>query len=226
MNEEINRQIMQASFSDKNPAEYKNLYVERNAYGIGPDEPIYRIFQLEFLINDILKNVLTHVHVRKRIWGDDLDNPIFDHVYHDESDGIPFTLNGVIGNYFALCWTYESEESSDAWDKFSYDNDAVRVKTTPRKLLGQIMNDEDKFFMLHHQIRKVKYLSSAKIKEWVKSTHYTSHLDSQGHAAAVSLTTVNSNYHDEKEVRLLYNHIEHSDNPWIKKNVLVDGDLW
>lgn len=224
-NEEIASQIRRADFQGKSKEEIKPLYAELNSFDIELDRPIFRIFQLNYLKQDIGNNQLTHIKASPKTWGDPFENPLLNFEYIDKPNSEPYTLNGIVGNLFALSWTKDNIEKKDRWDDFSHGQPSVRIKTTPRRLLERVMHIEDTYFMLHHYIGGVQYLSGKNIKKWRRNTPVVEHLDSLGQGIVLSLMALRTKFSDEEEIRLVYTHIPNDAMPWISTNVQFVGDL-
>jgi hypothetical protein len=224
MNEDVVSKIVQADLLGKTKVDMKSLYIEQSALNVDLDKPIYRIFQIDYFKNDIANEILTHVKASPSTWGDTLENPLLNHEYLDETTGGKLTLNGVVEDFYALSWTIDEIENIENWNEFSHGNPSIRVKTTPRKLLEHLMHIEDEYFMLHHYIGKVEYHAQQKIKEWRANSHYTSHLDTLGQGAALSLMALSTKFSDEKEVRLLYSYLPQHDTQWVNSNVKIIGN--
>jgi hypothetical protein len=217
--QEIINKINAATFQGKTTLEKKPLYIEQNSFNINLDEPIYRIFQYEFINQDINNNTLTHVKACPDVWGDEFENPLLKAQYTDDVTGESIYLTGVVDDFHALSWTIDADENEDSWDDFSHGEPAIRIKTTPRKLLENLMDVNDKYFMFHHHIGKVKYENEQYINDWINDPNYHVHLDSLGQSLALSLMLLRTRFSSEQEIRLLYSYKPQSDNPWVDDNI-------
>jgi hypothetical protein len=225
MNNDVVSKIVQADMLGKTKAEMKPLYIEQSALNVDLDKPIYRIFQVDYLKYDIANGILTHVKASPLTWGDPFENPLLNHEYLDKVTGGKFTINGVVGDFYALSWTTDEIEDIENWDGFSHGNPSIRIKTTPRKLLEHLMRIEDEYFMLHHYIGKVEYRTQQEIIDWRDNSDYTAHLDTLGQGAALSLMALRTQFSDEKEVRLLYSYSPQPDTQWVNSNVKIIGNI-
>jgi hypothetical protein len=125
---------------------------------------------------------------------------------------------------FGLCWSTDPEESFDNWDDFSHGLPAVRMQTTPRKLLSAVMNVNNPYFMLHHFIGKINYCSSQEIDDYVNKPDITDYLDSLGQELAFSVMNLRNHNSHEQEVRLVYSHSPDG-NDWAKSNAQIHEGL-
>lgn len=198
-------------------AEMKPLYLEQNTFDIGLDDPIYRIFQLEYLEADISGKILTQVRARPDSWGDEYENPLLRAAFPDPVTGGTITLKSIVGDFYALSWTKSASERRTAWSEFSHGRPAVRVETTPRLLLDRLMHVEDPWFMLRHFVGQIRYEDKAAIEAWISGLDYSVHLDSLGQNLARSLMLLSSDLKSEAEVRLLLTLIRNSPNKWLTK---------
>ena len=221
---DIVKKIQQADFQGKTKFENKELYIEQNAFDVHLDTPIFRIMEIEHLISDLNSGVLTHLKACKETWGDEYENPLLQVCFKEDETGENLTLSGIVDDFYGLCWTEDKNESQEAWLYFSYGKPAVRIKSTPRKLLSKLMNNDDPFFMLHHYVGKVKYHSQDEIINYFTKTHYSHHLDSLGQGAALSLMSLRNKFSSEREVRLLYSY-QPSSSEWVNSNISQNGYL-
>lgn len=219
-NHDIVEKIMIADLQGKSAEDIKPLYIKRNIFDIDENTPIYRIFQYDYIYDDIRDETLTHVKASPSVWKDDLENPLLNFCFTDEC-GEKLRLSGLVNNIYALCWTKNGEERMIDWQIFSYGRPSIRVKTTPRKLMDHAMNINDKYFMLHHNLGLVQYLDEKDISGWIVNSHYSSHLDSLGQGIALSTMVLSDIHSSEQEVRLIYSYSPQEDNPWVKDNVAI-----
>lgn len=208
--------------------------IHTNTFDVDLDSPIYRIFQLEYFLEDLKNQTLTYCKPSPEAWGDDyeaflsrvrffitgVDN------YSDPGSvkQYPLSMKPALDNYFALCWTAKQSESTLAWDDFSYNKEAIRLKTTPRKLLSSAINPNDKFYSLSHFLGAVDYMQDDEFEELFTSTPYENHLDSLGIGLAKSFFVLGESYAHEQEVRLLYAH-HPNDNDWVQANVKINDGI-
>lgn len=99
---------------------------------------------------------------------------------------------------------------------------AIRIKTTPKKLLDRIMSLENRYYMLHHYMGLVEYKKQDDLVKMLKDKPWQDYLDSLGQGLALSLMTLREQFSNESEVRLLYSYEPNQhDNSWVKENVFI-----
>lgn len=217
--------VICATLHGQSAAEKKHLYVLRNALNeVALDDPIYRVVPIEYLVNDVRQGMLTHVRIDSKTWGDIYENPLLRQRYFDDVTNSEYGLEGVLEDTFGVCWTADSEASRKCWEDFSHGLPAVRIQTTPRKLLSAVMSVQNPYFMLHHFIGKVCYSSKSQIDAWVANPDVGVHLDTLGQSLALSVMRLRMHHVDEQEVRLVYSHSP-AGNEWVEKEVEIEDDL-
>ncbi|EBD5844621.1 hypothetical protein [Citrobacter cronae] len=218
-NKQINDDINKKELSGWNASQLKSLYVERNIFNTAPDTPIFKIMRMRHFIGDLKGNCLTHMFPNKNVWLDDYENLLMRVQFTEQQSQQPLYLSGVMENLYATCWTL-NDENQDDWLVFSGGEPAVRLETTPRKLLEALMNINDKYFMLHHFIGKVMYEAESDVLRYFLDPDYDKHLDPLGQGSALALMLLRNNVSHENEVRLIYEYKEDQvNNPWVKSNV-------
>lgn len=217
--------LRRATFQGASPLERKPLHVAANAFnGVDLDSSIYRIVPIDYFVSDVQDGMLTHVQIGPKMWGDAFENPLLKQKFWDETSGTYYDLSGVLDQIFGLCWSTDPEESYDSWEEFSHGLPAVRVQTTPRKLLSEVMNVCNPFFMLHHFVGKVQYASQAEIQAYISKPDPWAYLDSLGEELAFSVMYLRNHVAHEQEVRLVYSHSPEG-NDWVKENVHMEAGL-
>ena len=221
INEDINREIIRGDFEGKSKEELKPLYMKRNAFDVSLDSSIYRIFELNYFIEDVTKSEITLVNISPAVFGDPYENPFLNHEFADGKDKISL---GFLSNYYGLSWTEEEKDEDWRWESFTHGNSGVRVKVSLKKLMHELNNTKDDYFMLHYYVGKVTYHDQSFIDHWKNNSDYSDFLDSLGQLSALSLTALRNNFEEEKEIRVLYSYMPH-DNDFIKNNIKVIGTL-
>lgn len=199
------------------------LFAEKNSIDVHLDLPVYRIFKFEQFLNDFENATMTLVRASPIIWSEKYENPLLKHVI--QMDGEEIHLDELMKNYYALCWTYNSEDIQKNWDSFAGYDSAVRVKTTVRKLMMGLMRTSDPYRSLRYFAGRVQYLTTAQIDIWRSKVTLHEILDSRGDALARTLFTVPSDYRQEKEVRILYSAPSQHDKSAQFSDVKFEGDL-
>lgn len=221
LNADINKEIQIAVFQGKSKEEIKHLYIQRNAFGVSVNSDVYRIFQSHYFLEDIQKSEISLVNIHPLMFGDRYENPLLDKPFRCET-GEMLTLNGIVTDYYGLSWTEEEKDEDWRWEIFTHGKYGIRVKVSLSKLMNEINNVEDNFFMLHYFVGKVDYHNASEIDEWLNNSHYTDFLDSLGQALASSLIKLRDDFEDEKEIRLLYSYMPNS-NDFVKNRVKLSN---
>lgn len=221
------------AFSGSNERKIENT-IKSNSFDVDIDAPIYRIFQLEFFLQDLRNQTLTYCKPDPDAWGDEYEaflsrvkffiSGLESYLDPDSVKQFPLTIKPALDNFFALCWTRRQSESKLAWDDFSYGNESIRLQTTPRKLLTSAIDVNDKFYNLSHFLGGVHYMLDNEFEELFTTTPYEQHLDSLGVGLARSFLILGESFEHEEEVRLLYAH-HPKDNAWVEGNVTNSGNL-
>ncbi len=223
-NLEVIRRVQAADSRGESLVARKPLYIEQNVFDVGLDEPIFRIFQLDYLKMDIERSVLTFVKAHPDVWGDPLENPLLKASYPDAETSGTINLHGVL-DFYGLSWTKVTIETAEFWDEFSHGKPAIRIETTPRALLERLMYVEDDWFMLRYYMGLVMYEEEEQIKEWIAQPDFTIHLDSLGQSLACSLMRLRSCFKQEQEVRLLFSKLENPSCDWARQNIKISENL-
>jgi len=208
--------IVKADFRDAPAEELRQLYIRRNVLGMEPDTPVYRIMELKYFLEDLQGKKLTYTKIDKHSWGDSAENPLLGRKFLDEVTGGPLTLDGVVRNAFGSCWSTTEHDSPEKWAIFSRNNPAVRVQSTPRKMLDAVMSLDNSAYMHQHAVGKVRYSKQDEIEAHFSDTDWQGHLDSNGEAITASLLWLSEELSDEDEARFLY---EHFNSPWSRDKV-------
>lgn len=194
-------------------AEIRTRAIETNTLRIDCDQPIYRIAELNYVEQDITEKVLTYKSVYPGAWNDLSESPLHD-LRIPLSSGT-LTLNGLLHDYFAVCWSSLPVAPEEHWRRFSYGEPAVRLRSTPRRLLERLMDAHDEFMDLRHFVGAVRYEDPSAVQEWLESVSrdYTSLMDTRGSRVAQSLMLLRSRLQDEKELTNVLSYIGRSWNP-------------
>jgi hypothetical protein len=216
--------LTSATLRGASAADRKPLHVAANAFnGVDLDSSIYRIVPVDYFVNDVRERMLTHIQIGKKMWGDAFENPLSKQRFFDSASGTHYGLSGILDQMFGVCWSTNPEEVLDSWDEFSRGLPAVRIQSTPRKLLSEVMNVSNPYFMLHHFVGKIQYSSQTEIESYISKPDVWEYLDSLGHELAFSVMYLRNCVASEQEVRLVYSHSPDG-NDWVEKNVkLGDG---
>ena len=179
-------------------------YQQRNSFGLDRNQRIHRIFQRQFLDQDMADQCLTLPNATASIWKDDLENPLSTVHAVDPVTGLGIDLGRLTGSFFALCWTQKPDPTSSDWGNFSHGGPAVRVSTTVGKLMDRTMFVGDASYMHRVWLIEAIYEDSSEIVRMRNPGGVYARLESQGALLALSAATVRSCHSAEDEIRLLF----------------------
>ena len=218
-NADVSGEIIRADSQGASPEEMKELYIRRSALNVELDIPIYRILTLQYFLEDLCAQCLSHTKIDGISWGDSAENPLLGREF-DDTDGARLTLDAVVDRFYGSCWSATALGSNQEWEKFSRLRPCVRLQSTPRKLLNSVMSKENTYYMLHHYIGRILYVSYDEAEKYFYDSNWPKHLDSLGHGIAASLLMLDESLSEEDEIRLLY---DHASDPWHQDNVQISG---
>jgi len=210
--------IIKADARGASANEMRDLYIQRNAFEVDLDVPVYRIVEFQYLLEDLSDKCLSYTKIDKTNWGDSSENPLLDRTFPDAVTGSTFTLNGVVSAVYGSCWSATALDTLDQWAIFSRRNPSVRLQSTPRKLLHAAMSSDNRFYMLQHTIGKMRYAKDAEIVADFSDPDWQKHLDGLGQGSAASFLILSETLSSEDEVRLIYDHLA---GDWSKANVQI-----
>ena len=199
----------------------KEMEMWLNSINIDLDIPIYRYMKWEYLHKFYSSPQHKWVLARPCLWQDKFEHFIFK---CKEVYGVRTNANIGISNladqYYAQCWTIV-EESSMQWqvnkphtnsrhDNVGDDENGeiwVKVRTTPRKLLGAMLYSSnnlvsDSLNILTYFIGKVEYLDNESIENFT-ITNPEQIIDPNGLQQVLFLLQKRMPYQQEQEVRLI-----------------------
>lgn len=163
---------------------------------IRPQTKIYRIFPRKrfFELFEERRNAL----VRPKKWDDLFENIFLNSpVKNTNGENGSFDFHDDV---YAQCWTLET--ASDAmWQIYSREKDAIRVRTTVEKLIGNMRAVHGKLADACCFIGRIKYQSESELRKLGKSMFKDF---SGAEAIARSLLIKRKAYKYENEVRLIY----------------------
>jgi len=179
-------------------------YQRRNAFGLGPDKEIHRIFQKDFLDKDISDGYLSLPKASASIWHDPLENPLAEVKDVDLVTGSNIHLGALVSSFYAICWTDRSAPRPSDWSSFSHGKKAVRVSTTVGKIMDRMMCAADPCYMHRAWLIEVDYEDPDLIQAMKNPHEAYRRIESQGALLALSAAVVRSQLSTEDEVRLLF----------------------
>ncbi|KPA93731.1 hypothetical protein [Pseudomonas asplenii] len=220
LNQEVNNEIIRGDFQGKTSAELKGLYVKRNSLNVSPGEHIYRLFRIDYLLKDVKESTLSLVKVCPDSFDDPGENPLIDKKFMENGDEI---LLGFLDCYYTLCWTDDPLDSRWRRDRFLRGRAGARVRVSLEKFMYQMMDERDRYFMLHCFAARVEYRSDEAMQALLSSNDYSVHLDSLGQGGALAVSTVTDFLEEEREIRIVYSY--ERDNAFVAEQVRLEGNL-
>ncbi|QOJ21242.1 MAG: hypothetical protein HRU77_11430 [Gammaproteobacteria bacterium] len=179
-------------------------YQHRNSFGLDPNKKIHRIFQTEYLNNDILNGYLTLPRASASIWKDPLENPLSDVKDIDSVTGGVITLGDLVNSFHAICWTHRDKPEASDWKNFSHGKKAIRITTSVGKLMDRIMSIQDSYYMHRAWLIEVEYKDPAAIAIMQNPPEVYRRTESSGALLALAAAIVRTSYSSEDEIRLLF----------------------
>jgi hypothetical protein len=147
------------------------------------DTSVYRIICIPRLFEFFEKRL--NVLVKPQKWEDPFEN----FVSHSQQ-------------VYGQCWTFQS--ASDAmWRIYSRNSDAVRIRSTVRKLADSLSRTRGKEAHVEAFIGQVQYLRNAKLMAFAKNISQKS-AKSSARTLAQTLLVKRPAFKHEREVRLLF----------------------
>ncbi len=197
----------------------KEMWV--NSINVDLDIPIYRYMKWEYLQKFYSSTRHEWILAHPCLWQDKFEHFIFKcEKVHSSKMNIDIEISNLADHYYAQCWTIV-EESSLQWqvnkphtnschDNVGDDENGeiwVKVRTTPRKLLGAMFYSSDNlvensYNMITYFIGKVEYLASEDIENF-KITDSNQLMDQTGLLQVLFLLQKRMPYIQEQEVRLI-----------------------
>jgi hypothetical protein len=188
-----------------------------NLLDVDPDVPIYRITAAEHLLHDAFDGRLTLTRVDGKVWLDPEENQFRKSLYRT-FEGEDLSLAGLTRNMFGQCWSLRPLGTQEHWDGFGHGLPAVRICSTPRMLLGGVLNSEaNPFINLQFAMGLVRYQPLEKIHAFFDDPDWLRHLqDPTGRGIMRTLLLLKTEWQEEQEVRLIFAH--HPDSAWDAQN--------
>lgn len=179
-------------------------YQKRNSFGLDRSKSIHRIFQEDFLENDIADGYLTLPNASASVWNDPLENPLSGISDIDGVTGNRIDLGALVSSIYAICWTHRSGSQASDWASFSHGKKAVRISTSVGKLMDRVMRVVDPYYMHRAWLIEVDYKEPTLIEAMQNPREVYKRMDSQGALLALSAAVVRSYFSGEDEIRLLF----------------------
>ena len=165
------------------------------------DAPIYRFMSRRRLEELCVRK--ENCLVRPILWDDPFENFLFS-ALGLEADGrrVDFAFRQ---DFYGQCWT-DADESDAMWRIYCGDEDGVRVRCTPRKLLAGLYKPADPFSKICCFVVKVTDHSDAELEALHGNANFgrTFAFDGNGAKQCETLLLKRTAFRHESEVRLLY----------------------
>lgn len=159
------------------------------------DKPIYRIFPVGRFLQVLTSKKLTLVKPKK--WDDPFENLMLSSKFKIGGSHSEISARDSV---YGQCWTLHRETDA-MWRIYSANKDAVRLRSTPRKLLEALMSSNPEFAEIKCFVGGVQYVSKAKLKDAFSKINV---FNTNGSGIAESLLIKRTEFSHEKEVRLVY----------------------
>lgn len=222
-NRDIIQEINRAGFRGATPQEMKALYIRQNCFDVEEECEIFRIFELPYQLSDIRDSKFTLINPEK--YKDRYENPLLNRVFTDET-GDSLTLNGIVEHYYVSPWTFDPSENPFYWLLYTRNCLGIRIKSTVGKIMHEMMNLDNPFYMLQFHAGTVDYFEQEDIDNWLEESHYTDFLDSLGQLSVSSLMALRNRFSGEKEIRFVFSHIPaNTENFFIKNHVIIRDNI-
>lgn len=173
-----------------------------NIQDIDLDSPIYRVYKIDYLIENFRKK--QDVLVRPNEWDDPFENFLLSckikYQVHFTLD--PSTLKN---DFYGQCWTLNGAESDALWRIYSPDKYGVRVKTTVAKLFDAFFDKKDPQADISYFMGKVEYKDINTIIDLLSSNPIRSNelFDQGGRTLINFLLLKRPEFDYENEVRII-----------------------
>lgn len=160
------------------------------------DKPVYRIMSMQRILEALQKKELVLVKPKK--WDDPFENALLSApVVTSSGETLEFAAKNLV---YGQCWTLHRETDA-MWRIYSPDKQGAKIKTSIRKLLNALKDNQETFGELKCFIGQVKYLYKRDLLSKLSNINL---LDTNGSGIAESLLYKRKEFSHEKEVRLIY----------------------
>jgi hypothetical protein len=165
------------------------------------DAAIYRILPRDRLVSALQESRLTLTRVAR--WDDPFENWALRATLVSDS-GERIGLANIHSQYFGQCWTLK-EESDAMWRIYSANFEAVKVRTTVRKLFDSFYGYNDPVRDVSYFMGLVRYLPVEQIRVIMGNQDILPHIifDPSSQLTVRTLLTKRLEFSHEEEVRLI-----------------------
>ena len=183
---------------------FRDEYIDLNSLEVDLDEPIYRIFSNKRFQQTLKINEL--VLVRPEQWQDPFENILLQCVLKLK-DGSLVSLSELRRKFFGQCWTFR-QECDGLWRNYKSRRIAIKVKSTPRKIMSALYDLGLKSHASSFYCGRVEYIPQLNLLNFIKEhPHY---FISPGDNANLIRSALfkRESYSYEEEIRFIYYDIE------------------
>lgn len=179
-----------------------------NCIDVDLDTPIFRITPAEFLLRDGQEGHLTLTRIDRSQWFDPTENGLLVANYMTER-GEDLSLAELTRHMFGSCWSIRRLGRGEDWEAFAHERPGIRMESTPRKLLGDLMSGScDPHAALKFRVGKMDYLSDDERQAFFDDPDWIRHLDTSNRRIIETVLRVRSRWKDESEVRLVVDRLK------------------
>jgi len=164
------------------------------------DLPVYHTLPFKFILNMLITNKLTLVKTKKWEDADPWENFYFKWKAFRPDKKTPVEIEHIRELIFGQCWSL-LPESDALWRIYSPNKDSVRIKSTIRKLLDVIFDENSNDSRTSSFIGKVEYKAQQGIEVYYSNQN---NLGKSGEGIFDTHLIKREEFEHEKEVRLLY----------------------
>ncbi len=167
------------------------------------DGPIYRVFSSSRLFEMFDTSKLSLL--RPKMWEDPFENFLYQIPCVDLTTGASVSVENLRRKLYGQCWSFE-KESDAMWRIYSPTKDAIKVSSTPRRLIRAIYDAKHQFASLMYFIGAVRYAEENDFVTFFSNpdSMLTCITDTSARCPVELLLWKRREFEHEKEVRLIF----------------------
>jgi len=207
------------------PIRLKDLYIECNTFDLDFSLKLYRVLSYDRLLNSLRNKYLSMTN--PSIWPDPYETFLLNHKVRNK-DGTIFKFGEIRDKIYCQCWS-KNQESEALWNVHSYSCgfQAVKIKSSAKKLMEYLYDINNKFHYLSYFIGSVSYVSEDFIDELLQEniSKFFFQRKPEEIFIILSLFIKRKAFEYEDEVRLVFNSPKNLNedyskvvNPWNDKD--------
>ena len=145
-------------------------------------------------------------------WDDPFENVLMKVRLTCINTGQRVHVDGILNDFFGLCWTSNGVESDAQWRIYAPEGDGVRLRTTAGRLWRAVHDPTDPFAALKYSLGRVRYVSQTALTSFLTNPSNVTDLtlDPGGQRIMRWLLLKRLEFKHEREVRLLYRDVKHN----------------